>query len=101
LVDHGPYEIAPDIFAQFVNHDVRDNHSVVQGYILGWLMFLGVHLDYRNECDIANEVASFGKYHYRHHEDEVLEMTLVYASFPSPALVPRDVVFVDMVIRVQ
>jgi hypothetical protein len=56
-------------------------------------MFLGVHLDYRNECDISNAVASFGKYHYRHHEDEVLEMTLVYASFPSPALVPRDVVF--------
>ncbi|KAM0878205.1 hypothetical protein ACQ4PT_035013 [Festuca glaucescens] len=93
LVDHGPYEIAPDIFVRFVNHDDRDKHRAVQGYRQGWLMFLGVHLDYRNEYDIANAVASFGKYHYWHHEDEVLERTLVYASFPSPALVPRDVVF--------
>ncbi|KAM0827059.1 hypothetical protein ACQ4PT_068439 [Festuca glaucescens] len=93
LVDHGPYEIAPDVFVRFVNHDDRDNHRAVQGYRRGWLMFLGVHLDYRNEYDIANAVATFGKYHYWHHDDEVLERTLVYASFPSSALVPRDVVF--------
>ncbi|KAM0857545.1 hypothetical protein ACQ4PT_048398 [Festuca glaucescens] len=93
LVDHGPYEIAPDVFVRFVNHDDRDNHRAVQGYRRGWLMFLGVHLDYRNEYDIANAVATFGKYHYWHHDDEVLERTLVYASFPSPALVPRDVIF--------
>ncbi|KAM0847559.1 hypothetical protein ACQ4PT_054943 [Festuca glaucescens] len=93
LVDHGPYEVALDVFVRFVNHDDRDNHRAVQGYRKGWLMFLGIHLDYRNEYDIANVEASFGKYHYWHHEDEVLERTLVYASFPSLALVPRDVVF--------
>jgi hypothetical protein len=93
LIDHGPYEIAPDVFVSFVPHDDRDNHRDVQGYRRGWLMFLGVHLDYRNEYDIANVVATFGKYHFWHHEDEVLERTLVYASFPSAALVPRDVVF--------
>jgi hypothetical protein len=60
LVDHGPYEIAPDVFVRFVNHDDRDNHRAVQGYIQGWLIFQGVHLDYCNEYDIA----SFGKYHY-------------------------------------
>ncbi|KAM0847558.1 hypothetical protein ACQ4PT_054943 [Festuca glaucescens] len=71
LVDHGPYEVALDVFVRFVNHDDRDNHRAVQGYRKGWLMFLGIHLDYRNEYDIANVEASFGKYHYWHHEDEI------------------------------
>jgi hypothetical protein len=56
-------------------------------------MFLGVHPDYRNDLDIANAVSTFGQYHTWNNNDPVLERVLVYASFPSPQLVPRDVVF--------
>jgi hypothetical protein len=56
-------------------------------------MFLGILLDYRNTFDIANDVATFGTYENWHHDDEVLDRTLVYASYPSAATVPRDVVF--------
>jgi hypothetical protein len=93
IVDHGPYELQHGVFVRFINHDDRDNHRVVQGFGQGWLMLLGVPLDYRNEYDIANAIAGFGKYHHWHQDDEVLERTMVYASFTSLALVPRDVVF--------
>jgi hypothetical protein len=93
LVHHDPYELQGGVFVNFVNHDDRDNHRAVQGFRTGWLMFLGVPFDFRNDYDIANAVASFGKFHHWHKDDEILERTLVYASFPSPALVPRDVVF--------
>jgi hypothetical protein len=56
-------------------------------------MFLGVHPDYRNDLDIANAVSTFGQYHTWNNNDPVLERVLVYASFPSPQLVPRDVDF--------
>jgi hypothetical protein len=56
-------------------------------------MFLGVHPDYRNNLDIANAVATFGQYHTWNSNDPVKDRVLVYASFPSPQLVPRDVVF--------
>jgi hypothetical protein len=46
-----------------------------------------------NAYDISNAIGTFGKFHHWHQDEEVLEHTLVYASFPSPALVPRDVVF--------
>ena len=36
---------------------------------------------------------TFGKYHHWHRDDPLKARTLVYASFPSPQLVPRDVVF--------
>jgi hypothetical protein len=65
----------------------------MQGFRQGWLMLLGVPLDYRNEYDLANAISSFGKFQHWHHEDGVLDRTLVFASFGSPALVPRDVVF--------
>jgi hypothetical protein len=92
LVDHGPFEIEPDVFVRFVNHDDRDNHRAMQGFRQGWLMLLRVPLDYRNEYDLANAISSFGKFQHWHHEDGVLDRTLVFASFGSPALVPRDVV---------
>jgi hypothetical protein len=56
-------------------------------------MFLGIPLDYRNTFDIANAVATFRTYQNWHHDDEVLHRTLVFASYPSAATVPRDVVF--------
>jgi hypothetical protein len=62
LVDHGPFEIEPGVFVHFVNHDDRDNHRAVQGFRQGWLMLLGVPLDYHNEYDLANAISSFGKF---------------------------------------
>jgi hypothetical protein len=38
-------------------------------------------------------VSTFGRFHHWHHIDGALDRTLVYASFPSPALIPRDIVF--------
>jgi hypothetical protein len=48
--------------------------------------------DYRNDFDISSTVATFGKFHYWNRDDPIKERILVYASFTSPALVPRDVV---------
>ena len=94
LVNHGPYEIAQDVFVRFVNHDDRFQiHRSTQGFRRGWLMLLGVPLDYRNEQDIAGAIFAIGRYHHWHQQDGMLERTLVYASFPSTQLVPRDVVF--------
>jgi hypothetical protein len=93
LLDHGPYQLQHGVHVRFVAHDDRDNHRSVQGFRRGWLMFLGIPLDYRNEYDIANAIGTFGKFHHWHQDDDVLERTMVYASFTSPALVPRDVVF--------
>ena len=56
-------------------------------------MLLGVSFDYRNKTDIANAVSSFGKFHHWHHLDGALDRTLVFVTFNSPQLVPRDVVF--------
>jgi hypothetical protein len=56
-------------------------------------MLLGVPLDYCNEYDLANAIASFEKFHHWHQDDGVLERTMIYASFTSLALVPRDIVF--------
>jgi hypothetical protein len=56
-------------------------------------MILGVPLDYRNDYDISNVVAAFGKFHHWHQDDAIEERTLVFVSYPSTALVPRDIVF--------
>jgi hypothetical protein len=73
--------------------EAPQNHRAAIGFRRGWLMFLGVHPDYRNDFDIAQAVATFGQYHTWNSNDPVTDRVLVYASFPSPQLVPRDVVF--------
>ncbi|KAM0914851.1 hypothetical protein ACQ4PT_011229 [Festuca glaucescens] len=95
LVAHVPYQLQNGFFVCFVNHDDRDNHRAVQGFRSGWLMFLAIPLDFRNEYDISNAIGAFGRFHHWHQDENMIERTLVYASFPSPALVPRDVVFGD------
>jgi hypothetical protein len=93
LVQHGPYQIGNNVFVRFVPENDLQNHRSVQGYRNGWLMFLGVPGDYRNDIVIANAVSTFGKYHFWNNLDPLKTRILVYASFPSLALVPRDVVF--------
>ena len=58
-------------------------------------MMLGVPLDYRNDFDLAGAVSTFGKFLHWHHEDTMEARVMFYAAFPSPQLVPRDVVFGD------
>jgi hypothetical protein len=79
---------------RFINPDeAPENSRLVQGYGKGWLMFLGILPDYRNNYDIANAVSTFGKFHSWTSNDPIKCRALVYVSFPSPALVPRDIVF--------
>ena len=64
LISNGPFEVQPDVFVRFVAHNNRENHRATQGFRTGWLMFLGVPLDYRNEYDISNAVVTFGTFHH-------------------------------------
>ncbi|KAM0912257.1 hypothetical protein ACQ4PT_012946 [Festuca glaucescens] len=93
LVQHGEYNINANTTVRFVPVDRARNHRAEQGFRKGWLMFVGMHPDYRNDLDIANAVSTFGKFLYWNHTDPILERVLVYAAFSSPAVVPRDVVF--------
>ena len=95
LINHEPFEIQNNQFVRFARVAVGDYHRGVNGFRTGWLMFLGVHPDFRNDFDISNAVATFEKYHHWHRDDPLKARTLVYASFPSPQLVPRDMVFGD------
>jgi hypothetical protein len=56
-------------------------------------LFLGIPPDYRNDYDITNAVSTFIKFHSWASDDPIKCRALVYASFPSPQLVPHDVVF--------
>jgi hypothetical protein len=93
LVHHGQYQIQNRLLRFVHVGEAPQNHRAALGFLRGWLMFLGVHPDYRNDFDIAQAVATFGQYHTWNSNDPVKDRVLVYASFPSPQLVPRDVVF--------
>ncbi|KAK1664301.1 hypothetical protein QYE76_052460 [Lolium multiflorum] len=93
LVQHGQYQIQNRLLRFVHVGEAPQNHRAALGFRRGWLMLLGVHPDYRNDFDIAQAVATFGQYHSWNNNDPVLDRVLVYASFPSPQLVPRDVVF--------
>jgi hypothetical protein len=83
------------VFVRFVPHNDRHNHRAMQGTRSGWLIVLVVPLDFRNDYDITNTVAAFGKFHSWHQHDIIKERTLIHATFDSPALVPRDYSAVD------
>ncbi|KAM0838927.1 hypothetical protein ACQ4PT_060651 [Festuca glaucescens] len=93
LVQHGHYQLQANVFVRFIDPADAKNHRAAQGFCHGWLMFLGVPPDYRNDLDITNAVSTFGQYHFWNKLDPIKSRILVYASFPSVALVPRDVVF--------
>jgi hypothetical protein len=93
LVEHGAFQIQPDVFVRFIDPSDAENHRAVHGFHNGWLMLLGVPPDYRNNLDIANAISTFGKYHHWNNQDPLKARVLVYASFLSIASVPRDVVF--------
>ena len=95
LVQHAPFPLGNDRFVRFMKHDEGENFKGTHGFRKGWLMFIGIPLDYRTTEYISQAVGTFGKFISWDSEDPYLVRTLVEASFPDTPLVPRDVVFGD------
>ena len=93
LVDHPPYDLGNDRVIRFVPHDEGVNYRATQGFHHGWIMMLGVPLDYRRTQYIADVVSTFGRFHHWHQDDPMRSRTLDYVLFLAPSLVPRDVVY--------
>ena len=93
LVGQGPVNFVGQSILRFIRHDHGINFRAHQGARNGWIMFIGIPMDYRNTECITEAVNTFGEFHYWQHHDIQKCRTLVYATFPAPALVPRDVVF--------
>jgi hypothetical protein len=96
LVQHGPYPLPPlhhNRSVRFVHVNDAINHRATQGFRTDWLMILGIPPDYHNDVHIANAISSFGKFYFWNRIDPIKCRALVYASFPSPTHVSRDVVF--------
>jgi hypothetical protein len=56
-------------------------------------MFIGVPLDFRNDGCIREAVNTFGDFQYWFSRDPMKCRILVYVTYSSIQLVPRDVVF--------
>ncbi|KAM0863278.1 hypothetical protein ACQ4PT_044697 [Festuca glaucescens] len=92
LVDHGAWQFANGQL-RFIKHNEGVGFRTQHGARTGWLMFIGTPMDFRNTETIAEVVNTFGEFHYWQHRDIQKCRILVYATFPSPSQVPRDVVF--------
>ena len=93
LVQHPPFQLQDNVFVRFMDLNDGPNHRAALGFRRGWLMFLGIPPDYRNDTDLSNAVSTFGKFHHWNCQDHIASRALVFASFNSVASVPRDVVF--------
>ena len=93
LIHHAPFPLGNDRFFRFMKHDEGGNFEGTNGFRKGWLMFIGIPLDYRTAEYISQAVGTFEKFISRDSEDPYLVRTMVEASFPDTSLVPRDVVF--------
>src|ERR1041385_1260251 len=95
LTQHAPFDLGEDRFVRFFNHDQGEGFRGADDYRTGWLMLIGVPLDYRNTKNLTESINTFRKFHSWNSEDPYLVRSMVHASFPSTALVPWDVVFGD------
>ncbi|KAM0844874.1 hypothetical protein ACQ4PT_056795 [Festuca glaucescens] len=93
LVDHPPRDFGPHHFIKFENHNEGPGYRVHQGACNGWLMIIGVPMDFRNDSCIREAVNTFGDFHYWYSHDMQRCRILVYVTYSSAELVPRDVVF--------
>jgi hypothetical protein len=66
LIQQPPFELDDNVFVRFVHHNDCPNHIAALGFRSGWIMILGVPLDYHNDYDISNVVAAFGKFPHWH-----------------------------------
>ena len=65
LISHTPWPLGLDqhgneLFLRFIRHDHGEGFRALQGHRTGWLMFIGVPLDYRNTQCLAEVVGTFG-----------------------------------------
>lgn len=98
FTQHPPFPLGLDeagneLFVRFIPHHQGEGFRSIHGHQTGWLMFIGVPLDYRNTQCLADVVGTFGQFHYWNHNDRHRVRSLVRASFPNNTLVPRDMVF--------
>ena len=93
LVDHPLCALGNDKFVRFVPHDEGINYRAIQGFRRGWVMIVGIPLDYKRTQFISDAISTFGRFHHWHQDDPLLVRTLAYVSFPATTLVPRDVVY--------
>ena len=95
LTQHAPFELGDDRFVRFSNHDQGEGFRSVDDFRTGWIMLIGVPQDYKNTQNLTEAINTFGKFHSWNSEDPYLVRSMIHASFPSTALVPRDIVFGD------
>ena len=62
LVQHAPFPLGNDRFVRFMKHDEGENFKGTHGFRKGWLMFIGIPLDYRTTEYISLAVGTFGKF---------------------------------------
>ena len=98
FTSHPPFPLGLDedgqeFFVRFISHNQGEGFRALHGHRQGWLMFIGIPLDYRNTQCIADMVSTFGQFHYWNSTDRQKVRSLVRASFPDNALVPRSVAF--------
>src|SRR4051812_31333945 len=98
FVGHAPFAMGVDeegaeIFVRFIPHNEGEGFRAFNGHRTGWIMLIGVPLDYRNTRYLSEVVGTFGQFIEWDHNDRRLVRSLVHASYPDNALVPRDVVF--------
>jgi hypothetical protein len=93
LIQHMPWNSGEGRSLRFIKHDEGIGFRSHHGSRKGWLMFIGIPLNFHNTHCIREAVNTFGEFHYWYHTDAELTRTMVYATFPSLVLVPRDVVF--------
>ena len=48
LIQHPPFPLGNDRFVRFMKHDEGENFKGSHGFCNGWIMFIGIPLDYRN-----------------------------------------------------
>jgi hypothetical protein len=64
LVDHPLRYFGPNHFIHFENHNEGSGYRVHLGTRNGWIMFIGVPMDFRNDGCIREAVNTFGDFHY-------------------------------------
>ena len=88
MVDHPPFDLGNGRFVHFIPHDEGINYRAIQGFHRGWVMLLGIPLEYRRQQYIEDVISTFGHFHYWHHADPLMVRTLAYVSFAAPSMVP-------------
>src|SRR4051812_18666933 len=79
---HPPFPLGLDedgneFFVRFIPHNQGEGFRALHGHMQGWLMFIGIPLDYCNTHCIADMVGTFGQLHYWNSTDRRMVRSLV------------------------